>query len=103
MKEHVIVFDDPPKYGKGIPVIYKIQVFDIPEQKQHKVSKLLENLGFTDIKTVKLNRNNNNSYKMNCLIAKYFAGEEWLKYTSFWQKKERIELEINNLKIKKIT
>ena len=95
MYEHVIVFDEPPKYGKGIPVIYKIQVFDIPEEKQYKVSKLLEALGFTDIKKVEVSYDQNDSHKLHSLLAKYFAGEELLKYISFWEKKEKIELEIN--------
>ena len=84
MYEHVIVFDEPPKHGKGIPVIYKIQIFDVPEEKQYKVSKLLDELGFTDIKKVKVSCDHNDSYKLHNLKAKYFAGEEWLKYISFW-------------------
>ena len=89
MNEHVIVFDEPPKYGKGIPVIYKIQVLDIPEEKHYKVTKLLEELGFTDIKKVELSCDHNYSHKLHSLIAKYFAGEEWFKYISFWGKKKR--------------
>ena len=37
MKEHVVVFDKPPKFGKEIPLFYEIQIFDSYNEKMPRV------------------------------------------------------------------
>jgi hypothetical protein len=36
-QEHILVFDYPPKFGKGIPESYNLQVFNVPSDKKERV------------------------------------------------------------------
>ena len=106
MKEHIIVLDEPPQFGKGIPDFYNIQVFDVPDGSKKTVIKELESLGFSGIREeirIKGNwfrRKDISLKEQPCILAKYFTVGERSEYELFWSKKEKIEIAIDNLLVK---
>jgi hypothetical protein len=105
MKEHVVVFDLPPQYGKGVPEFYDLRVFDVPQDKRDSVVRLMKHLGFVEIEQHfmggRLDRLKSGlDFERNsCIHAKYHAGTKLSEYHNFWEKKEAIELEIDRLQI----
>lgn len=103
MKEHIIVFDDPPQFGKGIPSLYNVQIIDVPKNEYGKVVTLLKGLGFASIREVEKGEGNNYVIKdghldqQPCIIAEYFVGGLKAQYDYFWNKKEKIELILDSL------
>lgn len=106
MKEHVIVFDDPQKFGKEKPSLYDIQIFNVPEGSKGRIVTLLKRLKFESIREVKeYDKVDSGIETVNadnkiCIMAEYFVGEEKNEYEKFWNKKEIIELALNNQKKK---
>ena len=105
MKEHVLVFDHPPKFGKGVPESYDLKVFDVPTEKKGRIIGLLKDLGFEGIKDECADRHicmymgDRSSSRELCIQAEYHAGANQAEYHKFWEKKESIELEIDKLQI----
>lgn len=103
MEEHIIVLDEPPQFGKGIPEFYNIQVFDVPDDSKKTVIKQLESLGFSGIREeirIKghwFGGNDIGVKEQPCILAKYFTVGERSEYELFWSKKEKIEIAIDNL------
>lgn len=103
MEEHIAVFDFPQQYGKGIPSYYRIQFGSVSDDKIDKILKLLSDLGFVSIKygeegiwdksqVYEIDHDNG-----RCYFAEYFVGGDVLQYDFFWEKKELIELELDNI------
>lgn len=105
MEEHIIAYDKPPQYGRGIPAFYEIQIFNVPNVEKQKMIHRLKSLGFTGIREEIFNKGRifgNNTIGLNgqpCIRAKYFTDGKISEYKFFWEKKEKIELEIDNLNI----
>ena len=105
MKEHILVFDHPPKFGKGIPKAYNLQVFDVPSDKKERVLGLLKHLGFVEIKDEfvdkqeHVRRNGRGTERDLCIRAQYHTEAKQVEYHNFWEKKEKIELEIDRLQV----
>jgi hypothetical protein len=99
MKEHVLVFDYPQTFGKDIPEYYHLQVFDVPNDKKKKIMKLLKHLGFVGIKDGFIDRQLSERRGIErdlCSIhAQYYTRAAQAEYLDFWEKKETIELEID--------
>jgi hypothetical protein len=80
MREHIKVFDNPPQYGRGIPSLYNIQIYDIPNAKLKSIESLLELLGFAEIKEVKIiekYRSKDNDMVgggNQCMAAEFYVG-----------------------------
>ena len=106
MEEHIIVLDEPPQFGKGIPAFYKIQVFDVPIAKKVLILKMLEDFGFVEINEAKCSSKNYNeinntmSGEQPCILANYHIAEDKLEYEVFWEKKEKLENVIDSLHMK---
>ena len=106
MEEHIIVLDEPPQFGKGIPDFYNIQVFDVPNGSKKTVIKQLKSFGFAGIKEeirIKGHWFGGNDISLKeqpCILAKYFTVGERSEYELFWSKKEKIEIAIDNLPVK---
>ena len=103
MEEQIAVFDCPQLYGKGIPTFYRIQFGGVPHNKIDEILKLLGALGFV---SVKLGEDGiwdefevDKIYhdKGHCLSAEYFVGGDVDRYVSFWENKEIIERELDNI------
>lgn len=103
MEEHIIVFDHPPGFGKGIPEFYDLEVFDVPQDKKDRIIRLLRNLGFVRIRdesidTKQLGHLDGRAIENTRFIhAQYHTGTDQVEYENFWEKKEVIELEIDDL------
>jgi hypothetical protein len=101
MREHIKVFDNPPQYGRGIPSIYSIEIFDIPNTEVQKIELLLELLGFTEIQEVEkdekscLSNINGAAGGNRCIAAEFLVGGREENYNNFWDKKEKLEVEID--------
>ena len=105
MKEHIVVFDQPPQFGRGVPEYYNMQVFDVPMGKKDRIIGLLKHLGFVAIKDELVDkqlfgyRSARDGEEERCIYAQYHAGTDMLEYDNFWEKKEMVELEIDRLMI----
>ena len=105
MKEHIHVFDHPPKFGKGIPEFYNLQILDVPNDKKDRIIRLLKHLGFVGIKDEFVERQlyeyrgTKGIERDFCIYAQYHAGATQVEYNNFWKKKETIELEIDELQV----
>lgn len=105
MKEHIVVFDQPPQFGKGIPEYYNLQILDVPNDKKDRIIGLLKLLGFVEIRDEFVDRQ---LYEYSgikginrdfCIYAQYHAGATRIEYYNFWDKKETIELKIDELQV----
>ena len=105
MEEHIAVYDKPPQYGRGIPDFYEIQIFNVPNIGRKKVIHRLKSFGFTGIREEIFTRGQrfgNDDIGLDgqpCIRAKYFTDGKNSEYKFFWEKKEKIELEIDSLNI----
>ena len=103
MKEHVVVFDNPPKFGQAIPTFYEIQIFDVYKENKGRLVTLLKKLGFSSIKEERQFENLNeqldtaNTVTRSCLFARYPVRGVTSEYDDFWKKKELIEITLDCL------
>jgi hypothetical protein len=103
MTEHVVVYDQPPQFGRGIPERYDLRIFDVPENKRKGIMELLRHLGFMDItdtfaeKGILMDGELDLPVKGRCIYAQFFTGSDRHRYIDFWEKKESIEMEIDRI------
>jgi hypothetical protein len=103
MTEHVVVYDRPPQFGKGIPERYDLRIFDVPEDKRKRIMELLRHLGFRDITDelsdtmVLMYGELDTPVKGRCIHAQFFTDSDKHRYSDFWKKKESIEMEIDRI------
>ena len=95
MVERIVVYDNPPQFGKEIPEWYNIQIFSVPAGKIETKLDMLENLGFTSIREVK-DFERKDSERTPNILAEYLVEGLNFKYNEFWDKKELIEIELEN-------
>jgi hypothetical protein len=105
MREHIMVFYQPPQFGRGVPEYYNMQVFDVALAKKERIGGLLRRLGFVVIKDELVDKqpvgysDDGDGEEGLCIYARYHAGTDMVEYDNFWEKKETIELEIDRLLI----
>ena len=103
MKEHVVVFDNPPKFGKEIPTFYEIRIFDVCGDNKERIITLLKKLGFSSIKEERRYASLDEQLDTviadtgGCILAKYCVKGLKSGYDEFWQKKELIEITLDCL------
>lgn len=103
MKEHIMVFDKPPTYGSEIPLLYDIQIFNVPEEIRVRIVTLLKRMGFSYIREKKKYESIDEQLSMGSseiqtyIGAEYNIGRQKSEYDKFWHKKEMIETALDNL------
>jgi hypothetical protein len=105
MKEHIVVFDQPPQFGKGIPEYYNLKILDVPKDKKDRIIGLLKHLSFMGIKGEFVDRQlyeyrgTRGIERDYCIYAQYHTRSTRVEYNNFCEKKETIELEIDELRV----
>ena len=103
MKEHVVVFDNPPKFDKAIPSFYDVHIFDVYKENKDRIVMLLKRLGFSSIKeeiqyeSIDEQLNTVSTEPKRCISAKYNVGGVNSEYSDFWKKKQLIEVTLDCL------
>ena len=103
MKEHVVVFDIPPKFGRAIPSFYEVHIFDVYKGNKDKIFTLLKRLGFSSIKeemqyeSIDEQLDTVSTEPKRCILAKYNVGGVNSEYSDFWEKKQLIEVTLDCL------
>jgi hypothetical protein len=103
--EHIVVYDHPPGFGKGVPEFYDLKVFDVPHDAKDRIVGLLRQLGFVEIRDESVDSEHCGpgtgrvSGSDLFIRAQYHTGSDQIEYENFWDKKEVIELEIDDIQM----